>query len=40
MNNLEKFNFFSTPVWKMNLPTYLKDLNKASDPYIKKAKKF
>ena len=40
MNNLEKFNFFPTPVWKMNLPTYLKDLNKASDPYIKKAKKF
>ena len=32
-------NYFVTPVWSEMKPDFVKSLNKASDPYIKEAKK-
>ena len=32
-------NYFSTPVWSEEKPEFVKSLNKASDKYIKEAKK-
>ena len=32
-------NYFSTPVWMEEKPEFVKSLNKASDKYIKAAKK-
>ena len=32
-------NYFVTPVWSEIKPDFVKSLNKASDPYIKEARK-
>ena len=32
-------NYFSTPIWSEDKPEFVKSLNKASDKYIKAAKK-
>ena len=32
-------NYFVTPIWNEQKPEFVKSLNKASDPYIKEAKK-
>ena len=32
-------NYFSTPVWTEDKPEFVKSLNKASDKYIKEARK-
>ena len=37
MNKLYKESYFSSPIWYMDAPEFLKDLNKASDPHIKEA---
>ena len=34
-----KKEFFKTPIWVENKPEYLKSLTKASDKYIKEARK-
>ena len=31
--------FFKTPIWSEQKPEFIKSLNKASDPYIKEARK-
>lgn len=36
---LKRFEEFKTPIWIAKEKSFLKDLNKASDPYIKLAKK-
>jgi len=36
---MEKHEFFSTPIWKEEKPEFLKPLIKATDPYIKEARK-
>ena len=36
---LNREDFFSCPVWLANEPSFVDDLNKASDPYIKMSKK-
>lgn len=36
---LKRFEEFRTPIWVAKEKSFLKDLNKASDPYIKLAKK-
>ncbi len=36
---LNREDFFSCPVWFANEPSFVDDLNKASDPYIKMSKK-
>ena len=36
--NLNRENYFPTPVWTVYEPQFVKELNKASDPYIKRAK--
>ena len=37
--NLNRENYFPTPVWTVYEPQFVKELNKASDPYIKASKK-
>jgi hypothetical protein len=37
--HLRRDEYFSTPIWMADAPQLVKDLNKASDPYIKEAKK-
>jgi len=36
---MEKYNHFSTPIWVEQKKEYVKSLNKASDKYIKEARK-
>ena len=36
---MEKFVYFTTPIWKGEKKEFLKSLNKLSDEYIKKARK-
>ena len=38
MNDLYNSNLFSTPVWDVYDPSYVKNLIKATDSYIKEAK--
>ena len=40
MKDLEFNNFFSTPVYTLQIPQWVKKLNKASDNFIENAKKF
>lgn len=37
--NLKRENYFTTPIWSAYEPQFVKELNKASDPYIKASKK-
>jgi len=39
LNNMEKALHFNTPIWAEYKPEFVKSLNKASDKYIKEAKK-
>tara|TARA_R110002124_G_scaffold90772_1_gene231262 strand:+ start:1694 stop:1810 length:117 start_codon:yes stop_codon:yes gene_type:complete len=36
---MEFYEFFKTPIWVENKPEFVRSLNKASDKYIKEAKK-
>tara|TARA_R100001369_G_scaffold11123_1_gene24503 strand:+ start:2971 stop:3660 length:690 start_codon:yes stop_codon:yes gene_type:complete len=36
---LKRENYFASPIWTVGEPQFVKELNKASDPYIKAAKK-
>ena len=39
MTEFVKQEFFSTPIWRTELPQYVKDLNKVCDEYIKTSQK-
>ena len=36
---LNRENYFASPIWTVYEPQFVKELNKASDPYIKATKK-
>ena len=36
---LVREDYFKCPIWFADAPEFIKELNKASDPWIKKAKK-
>ena len=36
---MQILEYFKTPIWIEEKPEFIKSLNKASDPYIKEAKK-
>ena len=39
MNNLFREEYFKSPIYWLEKPEWVKDLNKASNPFIKEAKK-
>ena len=40
INNMYINNYFNTTIWTESKPEFLKSLDKASNKYIKQAKKF